>query len=138
MINFEDYNGTRILTRVHKGKGFNDRLELILSNHIFMPRCYRTYALQNVGGWPTDDPYEGRYQEDKRIIYKLIDSYSIHCIDQMLYNHTRHEFNVTNSPKVYNEVFEWIIRNAVKGWYPGREFLFYKNSKGYKKIKGIV
>lgn len=90
MIYAEDEQGNRKMTYVRKSKSFNDRYEFLLSNLSLWPRCYRTSAVQKIGGWPTDDPYEGRYLEDKRILLKLIEDYQLHWIDQMLYNYRRH------------------------------------------------
>ncbi|MNE84216.1 hypothetical protein D3C80_1810930 [compost metagenome] len=63
----EDHQGNRIMTEVYKGQNYKDRYDFMLANTSVWPRFYRTAALRSLGGWPTDDPYEGGYLEDKRI-----------------------------------------------------------------------
>ncbi|SFE08510.1 Glycosyltransferase involved in cell wall bisynthesis [Bacillus sp. OV194] len=114
---YEDREGNKLLEvpRIG-GRSYSDRYEFLLSNDVPFPRFYRTSALKQVGGWPTDDPWEGRHLEDKRMDALLIEHFEIHWIDEMLYNYRQHANNATKKIDLYNEVFEWHIYNTLKNW----------------------
>jgi glycosyltransferase involved in cell wall biosynthesis len=98
------------------GRSFDDKYEYLLSNYVPYPRFYRTSALRFVGGWPTDDPYEGRYLEDQRIIHRLIEHFKIHWINVELYNYRRHLNNMSNNLKLMNEMKIWLVNDSLKRW----------------------
>ncbi|GJM76091.1 hypothetical protein HMSSN036_83070 [Paenibacillus macerans] len=87
---YEDASGNRIKTAVYKGREFKDIYDFLLANSSVWPRFYRVSAVRSVGGWPTDDPYEGRVMEDRRILLRLMEKYRFHWVDQMLYIHRKH------------------------------------------------
>ncbi|MNI30251.1 Glycosyl transferase family 2 [compost metagenome] len=134
----EDHQGNRIMTEVYKGQNYKDRYDFMLANTSVWPRFYRTAALRSLGGWPTDDPYEGRYLEDKRILYRLIERYRFHWIDQMLYNHRRHMNNQTNQIEIYAEMAEWAVRDALKRWGGEYEPVFLTYGAGWKKVEQLI
>lgn len=101
---------------IRKGRNFKDRWDFLLSNSSVWPRFYRTKALRSVGGWPTDDPFEGRYMEDKRILMRLIEKYRFHWIDQVLYVHRRHQYNQTGKMQSYRYITKWNIIDVLKRW----------------------
>ncbi|UZJ77313.1 glycosyltransferase family 2 protein [Fictibacillus sp. KU28468] len=122
---------------VEGGKSFNDPYEFLLANYVPYPRLYRTSALKEVGGWPTDDPYEGRYLEDRRMDVLLIEKYKIHWVDCMLYNYRKHSNNLTVQRKdILNDMIRWNIEYALKRW--GDQFTpVYGESSGWVELKEL-
>lgn len=135
---YEDRKGNTCLSVPRKGgASYNDKYKFLLSNDVPFPRFYRTDALNEVGGWPTDDPWEGRVMEDRRIDVRLIEKYKIHWIDHMLYNYRQHPFNATKQLDLYNEVFEWHIYDTLKGW--GDEYIpVFKYHCGWKQLSELL
>ncbi|WP_221563880.1 glycosyltransferase family 2 protein [Alkalihalobacillus sp. TS-13] len=133
-----DY-GRKILGKYQDtwGRSFLDRYDFLLSNFVPYPRFYRTSALRKVGGWPTDDPYEGRYLEDRRMDVRLIEHYKIHWIDEVLYNYRKHADSLTNHFDPINEMIEWNIRDALKRWGNLYEPVF-EMENGTKVLKKLV
>ncbi|ENH96606.1 Glycosyltransferase [Gracilibacillus halophilus YIM-C55.5] len=134
----EDANGNRLMTEVYKGRLFKDKYDFMLANTSVWPRFYRTDALKSVGGWPTDDPHEGRYLEDKRVLHRLIEKYRFYWLDQMLYMHRRHPNNHTNQIDKYAETEEWTIRNSLKRWGDEYEPKITTFGKGWKKLDYLI
>ncbi len=123
---------------VKKGRQYSDRYDFLLSNSSVWPRFYLTSALRDIGGWPTDDPFNGRYLEDKRILFRLIEKYRFHWIDEVLYVHRRHDYNQTeNKMQVYSYITEWNIRDALRRWGDPREPVFEVNENGWKYIVAL-
>ena len=137
-IIYEDEEGNIIKkTTRESGRDFDDKYEFILANYIPYPRFYRTAALRKVGGWPTDDPYEGRYLEDQRMDHKLIEFYKIHWIDHMLYNYRRHTNNMSSKINLMNEMYEWLVKDSLERW--GDYYLpVFEYSWGWLKLKELI
>lgn len=112
----ENEEGNLIMEEIWRNRSFNERYDFLLADCSQWPRFYRTAALKEIGGWPTDDPYEGRYMEDKRILLRLIENSEFLWLDHVLYNHRRHSGNQTNLTQIYNEMTEWTIRDALNRW----------------------
>ncbi|MGP4082431.1 glycosyltransferase family 2 protein [Pseudalkalibacillus sp. R45] len=134
---YEDREGNTCLKVPRKdGSSYSDKYEFLLSNDVPFPRFYRTDALKNVGGWPTDDPWDGRVMEDRRIDVRLIERYQIHWIDEMLYNYRQHPFNATKKLDLYNEVFEWHIYDTLRRW--GNKYKpEFKYRCGWKQLAAL-
>jgi len=120
----ENKHGRPIRSYTMKNRSFQDRYDFLLANVSQWPRFYRTEALMAIGGWPTDDPFEGRYLEDKRVLLRLIEKYHFHWIDVPLYNHRRHLSNQTNRVRDFREITEWMVRNTLERWGDGYEPVF--------------
>lgn len=118
---FVNHNSSRIA----KGRLFKDKYDFMLFNKSVWPRCYRTSAVRKVGGWPTDVPYNGRYMEDKLILYRLIEKYRFYWIDKVLYVHRSNDESYNGEKiKRYNYMIEWAIRNSLKLWGDNYEPIF--------------
>ncbi|MDS1029704.1 glycosyltransferase family 2 protein [Bacillota bacterium LX-D] len=122
---------------VRKGQMFKNKYDFLLSNSSVWPRCYRTNALRQVGGWPIDDPYEGRYLEDKRILCRLIERYRFYWIDEVLYVHRRHDYNQTHQMLIYNYMIEWNVRDVLKRWGDEFEPVFTIDKYGWKNVVAL-
>ncbi|MDG0793845.1 glycosyltransferase [Cohnella ginsengisoli] len=133
-----DANGNFYFNILTKNRSFQDKYDFLLSNMSQWPRFYRTSTLKAIGGWPTDDPFEGRYMEDKRVLMRLIEVAHFHWIDVPLYIHRRHERNQTNLVDIYRQITEWNIRDALKRW--GDEFdpVFTVDQNGWIKIVDVI
>jgi glycosyltransferase involved in cell wall biosynthesis len=83
------------------------------------PRFYRTAALRAVDGWSTDDPYGGRYMEDRQMMIKLQEAgFTFHYIDYVLYNLRRHGGNQSSHKNLhpYRQVKAWLYPQLVERW----------------------
>ncbi|MDM5316746.1 glycosyltransferase family 2 protein [Fictibacillus sp. b24] len=131
---YEDQDGN-ILFEVPRigGRSYNNPYEFMLSNDVPFPRFYRTSAVKSVGGWPTDDPWDGRHMEDRRIDYLLIEQFEIHWMNEMLYNYRQHPNNATKKIALYNEVFEWLVHYTLKKWGDQYEPIF-KTYCGWRQL----
>lgn len=138
LIIYEDSNRNIIKTKFKKGRSYKDCYDFLLSNNTLRPRFYRTDALRKVNGWPIDDPFEGRYGEDKNILCLLIEQYYFHWVDEVLYNYRRHGNNKTNNPKSYTIIKEWRARNALKRWGDKYEPIFKFDKNGWKIIVKLI
>ncbi|MHC1722000.1 MAG: glycosyltransferase family 2 protein [Aminipila sp.] len=123
--------------RILKGRTFKDRYDFLLSNKSLWPRCYRTSAVRDVGGWPTDDPYRGRNMEDRMILLRLIEKYRFHWIDEVLYVHRRHDYNNTHKLAEYNYIIEWYTRSMLKRWGDEYRPFFRVNDSGWKELVAL-
>lgn len=136
-IFFEDRNGNIKRTKIRKGRSFTDRYDFLLAKMSLAPRFYRTSALKKINGWPTNDPYGGRYREDMILMYSLIEHYHFHWIDKELYKHRQHQTNMTRKVKLLSEIREWSIRKALKRW--GDEYKpVFKTKDGQIKLSHLV
>lgn len=135
---WEDSEGNTLREKLKVGRPFSDRYEFLLANTNIVPRFYRTSALLKVGGWPTHDPYKGRYREDMLMLYRLIGRFRFHWIDKPLYNQRVHRSNLTHQRKLLQETAEWSVRDALKRW--GNEYkpVFHITKDGWKKVVKLI
>ncbi|MBT2719668.1 glycosyltransferase family 2 protein [Bacillus sp. ISL-46] len=124
-------------TKVKKGRSFQDRYDFLLANRSVWPRFYRTSALKSIGGWPVDDPYEGRYAEDIRVLFRLIEEYHFHWVDELLLNHRRHSKNQTNQMEIYRKITEWTVRDALLRWGDEYEPIFNTVEDGWIAVSEL-
>ncbi|TJY44256.1 glycosyltransferase [Cohnella pontilimi] len=121
-------------TFVKKGRPFAGKAEFLFANQSVWPRFYRTSALKSIEGWRVDDPLEGRYVEDLGILYRLIEKYRFHWMDQVFYIHRRHDRNLTNDVAKTGSSFRRNISEVFKRWFPSLEPVFLKHSNGYYSL----
>jgi glycosyltransferase involved in cell wall biosynthesis len=133
----EDPSAKVIREEIWKNRSFKERYDFLLADCSQWPRFYRTHALKSFGGWPTYGPYEGRYMEDRRILYRLIEDYEFKWINHDLYIHRRHAKNQTNLIQIYNEMTEWVVCDALKRWGDQYDPVFREDSSGRKRIIGL-
>lgn len=134
----EDKNGNAKNRRIVKGRGFKDRYDFLLANCSLWPRFYRTSALRQIGGWPTDDPYQGRYMEDRRVLLRLVEHFDFYWVDQVLYGHRRHGGNQTNLAEQYNHVTEWAVKDALRRWGNKYRPVFATNSSNRLVLSRLI
>jgi len=129
--------GSSVKAEIWRNRSFTDCYDFLLADCSQWPRFYRTSALRTVGGWPTDDPYEGRYMEDKQILFRLIENHEFYWLDEVLYYHRRHSGNQTKLKQIYNELTEWVIRDTLKRWGNLYEPVFKEDFFGRKRLLRI-
>jgi glycosyltransferase involved in cell wall biosynthesis len=130
----QNQDGSITKGEIWRNRSFTDRYDFMLAGCSQWPRFYRTSALRNVGGWPTTDPYEGRYMEDKQILFRLIENHEFYWVDQLLYYHRRHSGNQTKLKQIYNELTEWVIRDTLKRWGNLYEPVFKEDFLGRTRL----
>ncbi len=123
---------------IEKGYSYKNKYEFLLADCTLRPRFYRTDALKEVGGWPTDDQYEGRYVEDRRILLRMIENYDLHWVDQLLYKYRRHSKNMTRQQEINDEMIRWIHSDALKRWGDEYEAVYHKSDDGWSELVKLV
>lgn len=111
-----------------------DKYELIIYSPMMYPRFYRMACLQEVGGWETNDKYNGRYMEDRRILFKLIEKYDFVWVDEHLYNLSRltnDRLSSLNNKEKYLELKKELIIRTLERW--GGEYVPVFISESEKK-----
>lgn len=135
---WEDRDGIIRKSSIRKGRDYSDPYMFMLSNSSIWPRFYRTSALRAVGGWPTDGPYEGRYVEDLRILFRLIRQYRFHWINRTLYIHRRHQHNMTLQTEEMKRTLLWLIESTLEKWGGEYKPEYKYISSGYPKLVALV
>jgi glycosyltransferase involved in cell wall biosynthesis len=135
---WQDKEGNIVKSSIRKGSSFSDPYRFMLSNKSIWPRFYRTAALHEVGGWPVDGPFQGRFVEDLRILYLLIGQFRFHWIDRILYIHRRHSNNMTNQKDKMKKTLYWLINRTLTLW--GREYTpqYKLSSYGYPRLVALI
>ena len=135
---WKDANGRDIKSLVRRGRRYRDKYDFMLANQSCWPRFYRTAALRAVGGWPTDGPYEGRYIEDLRILYRLAERYRFRWINQTLYIHRRHQGNMTSKVREMKETLYWLIDETLKRWGGRYKPKYRLLPNGYPQLASLI
>ncbi|PYI53558.1 glycosyltransferase family 2 protein [Paenibacillus flagellatus] len=89
---------------------FPDSVERILTDGVpLAPRMYRMACLRELGGWLTDDPYDGRLYEDFQMLLRLNAKYPIRRVPRVLYHRRLRSGSVTHShPGRYEVWRRWM------------------------------
>lgn len=107
------------VVRYFRHREFKDKYDFLkYLTYMLHPRMYRTEAVREVGGWDTDDPFQGRVMEDRRICLKLIERYPAYWIDKPLYFLRKHKSQLTNRKNISkrNYLRKKIIQHYLKKW----------------------
>ena len=135
-------NKTRkwIVAKSIRHRPFSNKYQfLTYMTYMLHPRCYRTEAVRQVGGWETDDPYNGRLMEDRRMVVKLIEKYRIRWIDQYMYHRRKHRKQLTGSDTnaARNELRRNLVLESLQKWGNLYKPVFgYRN--GYLIVKRLI
>ncbi|MDQ1143993.1 glycosyltransferase involved in cell wall biosynthesis [Bacillus sp. SORGH_AS 510] len=103
---------------VQKHRSFQDKYDYLMYGPMVYPRFFRTEAVRQVGGFENDDPYQGRYEQDRYLLLKLIGISHFHWVDKDLYNCLSHGDNSTQpkNRKYYAEVKRYIFTKILNEW----------------------
>lgn len=138
-VYWKDVDGKAVKTCVEKHRSFTDKYEYIMYGPMVYPRFLRTETVRKVKGFETDDPYHGRFDEDRYLLLKLIAVSHFHWIDANLYNCRSHNDNATQpkNRKYYSEVKRFIFSKMLKEWGNEYEPVFAVSSDGWLYIKEL-
>lgn len=123
-----------------KHRPFENKYDfLVYLTEMLHPRCYRTEAVQDVGGWDTSDPYQGRIMEDRRMCLKLIEKYPIHWINKYLYFRRKHQNQLTKRDSIRKRNFlrKMVIQHYLWKWGNIYKPIFSYNKAGFLIIKEL-
>jgi glycosyltransferase involved in cell wall biosynthesis len=111
-------DGELIKLFVQKHPSFQDKYEYLKYGPMVYPRFFRTEAVRQVGGFENDDPYQGRFEQDRYLLLKLIGVSHFHCVDEDLYNCLSHGENSTQpkNRKYYADVKRYIFTKILNEW----------------------
>ncbi len=100
----------------------NEKYEFLLYAPMLYPRFLRTESVRLVNGFELDDPYKGRYGEDRYLLYKLIGISDFHYVNKPLYNRRIHNSNAVRSENriKFVEAKKYVIKKILNLW--GNEF----------------
>lgn len=115
-VSFENESGQVLRSIIRKGRNYSNPYDFLLANSSVWPRCYRTSTIKELGGWPVDDIYEGRYVEDMRMLLKIIPHYRFTWMDELMLYHRRHDSNNTNNLTETATVLRYTIEETLKNW----------------------
>jgi len=113
----------------------NNRYEIMAANYVPYPRFYRTSAVTSIGGWPINAPHDGRYVDDFRIFFHLIENYRFYYEDHTFQYYRLHTTNKTSQKELIRESYEWNFHDALKRWGDRYEIVF-KGEGFYLRSKG--
>ncbi|MBX9972597.1 glycosyltransferase family 2 protein [Cytobacillus firmus] len=119
--------------KLRKAESFHsDKKCKLLTSGTVYPRFYRTSCLRYVNGWDVSDYYGGRHLEDLQIMYKLIEHYNFHWVDEYLYNLSRlNKERLTKKVNVYkyNELRKDLVIKKLNEWGCGYTPEFVYNGR---------
>lgn len=96
---------------------FNDQYDLLLKlGSMLNPRCYRTDCVRDVGGWLTNDSWNGRYFEDARMIIRLASLFSWVHVGELLHNVRMDQEKSKAKIKYYNYLRKSFYEEMLVEW----------------------
>ncbi|MFD0710675.1 glycosyltransferase family 2 protein [Paenibacillus sp. GCM10027626] len=111
-------DGVDRFNELRRRKAFKDRYDFITYDSMVQPRFYRTDCVRDLGGWEMDDPSKGRILEDRRMMLRLLDKYSLRHVDKYLYHLRKTGGNLSsdkNAPD-YSIVIKYFTDRALLRW----------------------
>jgi glycosyltransferase involved in cell wall biosynthesis len=120
---------------VVRARPLRDKYDVLRAVGALVPRLYRTAALRAVGGWRSDDPFGGRYMEDKLMAFELANRFTFHWVDADLYVRRRHGNNQTVvAVREYAALKKWSVRRALAAWRSRYKPIF-RMAKGWVRTE---
>lgn len=96
---------------------FHSKYDMLLKlGYMLNPRCYRTECVKAVGGWLVDDPWEGRYYEDARMVIRLASRYKWIHLPELLHNVTISQKKSQSKIPMYNELRKSFYEAMLMEW----------------------
>ncbi|GGG04118.1 glycosyltransferase family 2 protein [Paenibacillus abyssi] len=138
-IVWTDFGGKLNKVVVEKHRSFQDKYDFLRYGSMVYPRFFRTETVRRVNGFETDDPHQGRYEQDRYLLLKLIGISQFHWVDADLYNCRSHGSNSTQpkNRKYFAEVKRYIFTKMLKQWGDEYEAEFAIASDGWLYIKKL-
>lgn len=135
---YENIKGKVYKKSKEKGRPFLDKYDFLVYNRTVRPRFYRTSTLRAIGGFSTNDPYGGRYVQDRLVLLRLIEGCRFHWVDAKLYYYRQHRSNKTRNKERMREMIEWAIRDALHRWGDGYAPVFVTDESGLPRFQKLV
>ncbi|MNO20282.1 putative glycosyltransferase EpsE [compost metagenome] len=96
---------------------FKNKYDFLLElGYMINPRCYRTPCVREVNGWVINDPWNGRYYEDARMIIRLASQYSWVQLNDLLHNVRINRKKSSDKKKYYNFLRVSFYEEILKRW----------------------
>lgn len=96
---------------------FKNKYDFLLKlGYMVNPRCYRTDFVRKLNGWITNDPWNGRYFEDARMIIRLAAQYSWVHIPKLLHNVRINRQKSHNKIVFYNSLRKSFYEEMLIQW----------------------
>lgn len=133
---YRQNNGELKFRHISKGVPFVNKYKMLSTLKAFGPRFIRTFALKNIGGWPTNYPSNGRLFEDFALVVRLLDEYKFAYLPKVLYNIRQHGENISLvNKKLWWPIGKYIVLKALKRW--GDEYIpiFKGKRSNFRLIK---
>jgi glycosyltransferase involved in cell wall biosynthesis len=130
----------RLQRRTERHRSFRDKYDFFKYRAMMYPRFFRTETVRRVKGFETDDPFQGRYAEDRYLLLKLIGIGNFHWVNQNLYNLRRdNNDNVTSGKnrEKFVKVLRYIYTKVLKQWGDEYEPVFEVNRYGWLILKEL-
>lgn len=118
---------------------FQTKYDFLLKlGYMLNPRCYRTSSVRAVGGFCTDDPWQGRYYEDARMVIRLAEKYAWVHVPEILHNVLIDRKKSAQKIPMYNYLRKTFYEEMLKRW--GNEYLpiWHTASTGRLILIGLV
>jgi glycosyltransferase involved in cell wall biosynthesis len=122
---------------IRRGHFLRSRYDVLRFVGPMAPRPYRVSASRALGGWTRDDPYRGRFLEDRLLEYKLAGRFSFRWLDRQPYLRRFHGENQSAvDMQKYARLKKWAVRKSLKDWdAPYRAKFHSVNSRLHVKLK---
>lgn len=139
-ITWSESEGHIRIKGIQGHRSFHDKYDFMLYHPIISPRFFRTEAVRAVGGFELDDPYGGRYMEDRYILLKLIEKYKFHYIEYPLYNQRLHSSNISGKQHQtqFEETRRYVYPKVIKQWGNEYEPVFYCGTSGWLHLQKLI
>ncbi|MDQ0246802.1 glycosyltransferase involved in cell wall biosynthesis [Bacillus fengqiuensis] len=135
----EDRNGELMCKEYTVHKPFTDKYEFLMYPPMPSPRMFSTEWVKKVNGFENDDPYGGRFAEDRYLLIKLIAVSRFEHVDKHLYNIRIHQENTTKKEnrKYFGEVRKYVYNKLLKEWGDEYEPVFEWTEAGWMKLSDL-
>ena len=136
---WHDKNGDLEQGQIERHQSFQDKYDFIMYRPMVYPRFFRTETVRKVGGFKSDDPYEGRYAEDRYLLLRLIAISDFHWVDENLYNLRIHDNNITQGKNriYFADVLRYVYSKLFKEWGTQYQPEYEVDEHGWLYIKEL-
>lgn len=138
-LTWEEKKGDLIKKDLTVNKPFDDKYDFIMYPPMPAPRMFSTEWVKKVNGFENDDPYGGRFAEDRYLLLKLISVSRFEHVDKMIYNIRIHNKNTTKKEnrKYFGEVRKYVYSKLLREWGDEFEPVFEWLDSGWLKLSSL-
>lgn len=138
-LTWEENMGGLIQKEITVNRPFDDKYEFIMYPPMPAPRMFSTRWVRKVNGFENDDPYGGRFAEDRYLLLKLISVSKFEHVNELIYNIRIHNKNTTKKEnrKYFGEVRKYVYTKLLKEWGDEYRPEFELLESGWLKLSGL-